>query len=408
MWQNATIPARMRLVHLSLTHFRNFTRLEAAFPPGTIVLVGDNAQGKTSLLEAVYYLAGATSPHTSSARQLINFLTLREDRPFARLAADVEAHDRVHQIEIRILLEPVGPARRPRLRKEILIDHQKKRVRDLAGIFNAVLFLPQDMRIIEGSPGERRRFLDAALSQGDSAYADALSRYGKVISQRNALLRRLAEHGGDPAQLQFWDGKLSHHAFTLIRLRAAALSQLEHIAAATHNRLTRKVETLRLAYRPSFYPSREADDPGNIPLDPSSFPEETVFLDHFRQALKDRRREELARKTTVLGPHRDDFGFLSNGIDLTQYGSRGQNRTAMLSMKLAEVEWLYRQRGEWPVLLLDEVLAELDLKRREDLLERIRDANQVLLTSTDLAMFEPSFQANAAVWTLSQGTLNIS
>lgn len=395
----------MQINHLSLTHFRNFTRLEADFPPGTIVLVGDNAQGKTSLLEAVYYLAGATSPHTSSARQLINFLTLREDRPFARLAADVEAHDRVHQIEIRIMLEPVGPAQRPRLRKEILIDRQKRRVRDLSNVFNAVLFLPQDMRIIEGSPGERRRFLDAALCQGDSTYADTLSGYGKVLTQRNALLRRLAERGGDVSQLAFWDDKISRHAYTLIRLRTAALSQFELIAAATHEQLTRKKETLRLAYRPSFYPVEPGANPADSSPDSRIFPEEAIFIERFQQTLKTRRREELARKTTVLGPHRDDFGFLSNGIDLTHYGSRGQNRTAMLSMKLAEVEWLHRQRGEWPVLLLDEVLAELDLKRREDLLERIHDSKQVLLTSADLAMFQPDFQEKAAIWTLSQGTL---
>jgi len=398
----------MRINHLSLTNFRNFTRLEVDILPGTVVLVGNNAQGKTSLLEAVYYLAGATSPHTRSARQLINFLTLRAERPFARLVAEVESHDRVQQIEIRIMLEPVGPANNLRLRKEILINQQKGRVRDLSGIFNAVLFLPQDMRIIEGSPGERRRYLDAALCQGDATYAAALADYGKVLTQRNALLRRLAERGGDASQLEFWDSKISRHAYTLVRLRTAALAEIEKIAGNIHQELTRGVETFRLLYQPSYappLPDRQTDSPDPQNRADQDFLPEEVFIERYLQRLKMSRREELARKTTVLGPHRDDFVFLSNGIDLTLYGSRGQNRTAMMSMKLAEVEWLHDKSDEWPVLLLDEVLAELDIHRREDLLQRINDSKQVLLSSADLEMFDPSFREKATIWSLSAGRI---
>ncbi|MBN2555494.1 MAG: DNA replication/repair protein RecF [Anaerolineales bacterium] len=398
----------MRINHLSLTNFRNFARLEVDIPPGTVVLVGDNAQGKTSLLEAVYYLAGATSPHTTSARQLINFLTLRSERPFARLVAEVESHDRVQQIEIRILLEPVGPANNLRLRKEILINQQKYRVRDLSGVFNAVLFLPQDMRIIEGSPGERRRYLDAALCQGAPIYAAALTEYGKVLAQRNALLRRLAERGGDASQLEFWDNKISRHAYTLVCLRTAALAEIEKIAGSIHQNLTRGVETFRLLYQPSFappLPDEQTDSPSQQNLADKDFLPEEEFIERYLQKLKESRREELARKTTVLGPHRDDFIFLSNGIDLTMYGSRGQNRTAMLSMKLAEVEWLHDKSGEWPILLLDEVLAELDIQRREDLLQRINDSKQVLLTSADLEMFNPCFRGKATIWSLSAGRI---
>lgn len=396
----------MRINHLSLTQFRNFAQLDLAFPSGTIVLVGNNAQGKTSLLEAIYYLAGASSPHTSTARQLINFNTLETERPFARLEAEVESHGQKQHIEIRVMLERVGPDRRLRVRKEILINQQKRRVRDLSGVFNAVLFLPQDMDIIEGSPGQRRRYLDAALSQGDNTYANALSEYGKVLTRRNALLRQLNERGGDPSQLHFWDEKLGRQAYVLMRGRAESLHSIEQIANALHLQLTREAEQLRLQYIPSFMTwNHEYSDlarKGNTSI-LEHFPEEASFMDTFLEALHQRRREELARKTSVLGPHRDDFGFFSNGIDLTPFGSRGQNRTAMLSMKLAEVEWLHGQTGEYPVLLLDEVLAELDVHRRQDLLERINDAKQVLLTSADLDMFDDVFREKAAVWSLVQG-----
>lgn len=396
----------MRINHLSLTQFRNFSQLDLDFPAGTIVLVGNNAQGKTSLLEAIYYLAGASSPHTTTARQLINFDALETERPFARLEAEFESHEQNQRVEIRIILESIGSEGRRRVRKEILINQQKRRVSDLSRVFNAVLFLPQDMDIIEGSPGLRRRYLDAALSQGDNTYAAALSEYGKVLTRRNALLRQLNERGGDPAQLQFWDEKLGRLAFILMHGRAESLYAIEQLAAAIHRQLTREAEHLRLQYLPSFtpwnHPRGDTAPEGNAAL-LKHFPDEASFTGSFLEALQQRRREELARKTSVLGPHRDDFGFFSNGIDLTPYGSRGQNRTAMLSMKLAEVEWLHRQTGEYPVLLLDEVLAELDVHRRQDLLERINDAKQVLLTSADLDMFDDVFREKAAVWSVARG-----
>jgi len=399
----------MRLIHLSLAHFRNFDELDLAIPSGTTVLVGNNAQGKTSLLEAVYYLAGATSPHASSARQLINFERLQDERPFTRIVADIESHGEPQQVEIRILLESVGAAGRKRTRKDIIINQQKRRVSDLSGVFNAVLFLPRDMDTIEGSPGIRRRYLDAALSQGDPSYAAASSEYSKVLTRRNALLRQLNERGGDPRQMQFWDDKLAEQAYSITRQRAQMLMEIECLAAGFHHQLTRKQEHLLLPYQPSFAPWERPNTP-HQPQENEALlewmPERNAYLTAFKQALLQRRREELARKTTVVGPHRDDFGFLSNGMDLTQYGSRGQNRTAMLSMKLAEVEWLQQKTGEWPVLLLDEVLAELDVHRRQDLLERINDAKQVLLTSADLDMFDDVFREKAAIWSLVEGRVH--
>ncbi len=399
----------MQLAHLSLTNFRNFARLDTEFPPGPTLLVGANAQGKTSLLEAVYYLAAASSPHASSDRQLINFLALRERAPFTRLVAEVRRGDRPLRVEIRLVLEAAGPAGETRLAKEVLINGVRRRVGDLSGGVNAVLFLPQAMRVIEGPPSERRRHLDSVLSQAESGYAEALAEYGKVLTQRNALLKQLQDRTADGDQLAFWDERLAGHGSALIRSRALALSELERLAAPVHTDLTRARETLRLEYLPSFDPALRPDGQLDLPL--ASAPDMTRLSRQALQAglleaLQRLRPEELARGMTLLGPHRDDFRFSANGLDLRHYGSRGQNRTAMLSTLLAEVDWLRQRTGEWPVLLLDEVLAELDAQRRQDLLARVDVAQQALLTAADLEMFSPAFRQRATIWQVAAGRLS--
>jgi DNA replication and repair protein RecF len=395
----------MQINRLSLTNFRNFARLEVEFPGGPTLLVGANAQGKTSLLEAIYYLTGAGTSHATSDRQLINFLALKESQPFARLVGEVQAHDRLHRLEIRLILENNDSER---LNKEILINGLNKRQNDLASHFNAVLFLPQDLEIIEGSPSLRRRFMDVTISQADPLYGSALRSYSKVLSQRNALLKGLFEHNGSVDQLSFWDQKLCDLAGDIIRGRILALSEMERQAAPIHDRLTRSKETLRLDYSPSYDPLPEPEAQIGLGLetavDRTGFSAQAI-ADGLRQALQDNRREEIQRGVTLIGPHRDDFRFLANGLDLRLYGSRGQIRTAMLSAKLAEVEWIESKVGEPPVVLLDEVLAELDTTRRRDLLESLGRAHQTVLTATDLSMFDPDFVAQATQWNIEGGRL---
>jgi DNA replication and repair protein RecF len=415
----------MHLAHLSLTNFRNFVRLEKDFPIGPTLLVGANAQGKTSLLEAIHYLSYASSPHTTNDRQLINFLTLQEKTPVTRIVAEIRrrdrsfdipqekpfeaAQDRPQRIEIRLVLEPTGVVGEQRLRKEVLLNGIKRRVRDLAGIFNAVMFLPQDMYVIEGPPSERRRTLNDALTQADPTYADALSEYGKVLSQRNALLKQLQERNGDPAELSFWDEQLCEYAATLVRARALALSELENLAEPIHQDLTRGMETLRLKYLPSYHPALYSKGQIDLPME-TAVDLTSIGRDAIRSGmsttLERTRQEEIARGMTLIGPHRDDFSFLANGIDLRLYGSRGQNRTAMLSLKLAEVDWLQQRTGEVPVLLLDEVLSELDTERREDLLARVNAAQQAILTAADLGMFHQDFCKKATTWQIVGGTVS--
>jgi DNA replication and repair protein RecF len=401
----------MLLSHLSLTNFRNFIRLEVDFQGGSTILVGANAQGKTSLLEAIYYLAGANSPHASSDRQLINFLALKETPPFARIVAEFHLQGRLQRIEIRIVLEPSDPLGEIRMKKEILINGLKKRVSDLSGIFNVVMFLPQDMRIIEGSPEARRRSLDFTLSQADPIYAASRQEYTRVLSQRNALLKQLQERNTIQDELAFWDDQIADLGATLIRSRAVALSELEEITAKIHNELTRGEERFRLIYKPSYLPDHSPQNQLGLPLD-TSLDLSTISWDDLRSGLRsallENRRMEILRGMTLLGPHRDDIRIHANAIDLHHYGSRGQNRTAMLATKLGEAEWLLKRTGDTPVLLLDEVLAELDRDRREDLLFRIGTSHQAILTAADLAMFTETFKEKATLWQISEGRIQTS
>lgn len=401
----------MRLTHISLTNFRNFTRLEFAPSDGVTILVGANAQGKTSLLDAIHYLTSAQSPHTSSDRHLIHFDSLQDSPPFARIVSEIqrntilpatqEAESADHKlkplrIEIRLILNSVGPDNTQRLRREILINGVKRRLRELAGVFNAVMFLPKDMRVVEGSPSERRYFLDNALYQSDPQYAHALSEYSAVLSQRNALLKQLQERAPSMDELTYWDEKLCEHAATMIGTRLHALQQINEKAQPIHNDLTRGKENLRLEYLASFVVSPESK---------TQISEEGIQASMLT-ALQRKRGDEIARGTTTIGPHRDDFRFLTNDIDLRFYGSRGQNRTAMLSTQLAEVEWLRQKTGEYPVLLLDEVMAELDPMRREDLLLRLSTAHQAILTAADLNMFSEKFRDRAVLYQIAKGIIS--
>ncbi len=396
----------MFVTHLSLTNFRNFSRLEVDFSDGPVLLVGTNAQGKTSLLEAIYFFSSASSPHTTSDRELINFLTLQEDRPFARMAAEIQRSGRRVEIEIRLILESTSNGADQRLRKEILVNGAKTRQSRLSSAFNAVLFLPQYMQILEGSPTERRRHLDALICQADPVYADTLGTYNRILSQRNALLKQLQERRGGEEQLQFWDERFVDAAARLVQRRSLTFRELEPSAGTVHTQLTRGAEVLQFLYQPRLERSSasQLDLPLNGAPDLNALPIEDI-RQNLQKTLAANRREEIGRGMTITGPHRDDFSFLANQIDLRTYGSRGQNRTALLSLMLAEVDWLRQQTGEWPVLLLDEVLAELDPARRTDLLEHISDANQVMVTAADLEMFTEPFCKAAAVYEITSGKL---
>ncbi len=406
----------MYLTHLSLTNFRNFARLDVDVPRRVVLLTGDKAQGKTSILEAVYFLAAFTSLQTHLDRQLVNFIAARQELAVARLVGEYTRGPTAHKLEVRLILEPSGVnGQRPstgsgqRLRKEILLDGVKRPLSEVIGHFNAVIFIPQMMQIIEGGPEERRRHLNLALAQTIPAYARTLNEYSQALTQRNALLKLLNERGGDASQLDPWDATLAGSGAQIILARIQAVQEIEKLAARVHFELTHREEVLRLNYLPAYDPLPRPHGQIAMPLnelvDRSKLTLEEIQQGFLRR-LQEVRSEEIGRGMTTLGPHRDELRFLANGIDLGDYGSRGQARTALLALKLAEVEWMKKRTGQWPVLLLDEVLAELDIQRSADLLAYIEKSEQALLTTTDPNLFAPGFVEQAKVWRVEAGKIS--
>lgn len=398
----------MYLKHLSLTNFRNFARLDLDVPRRAVLLVGSNAQGKTSVLEAVYFLATFSSFQTHTDRQLVNFVAARESLAVARIVADFMRAGRSHRIEVRIIVEPVGVLNGQRARKEVLLDGVKRPLNEVIGQFNAALFIPQMSQVLEGGPEDRRRYLNLSLAQVIPGYAKALSDYQKTLEQRNALLKQLGERGGDVSQLDYWDANLVETGAQIILWRIQAVQELERLAARTHLGLTRGKEVLRLAYDPAYdplpRPSGQIFLKLDAPVDRSGLDLPTIKKG-FVEALKKARGEEINRGVTTLGPHRDEMRFLANGVDLGDFGSRGQVRTTLLALKLAEVAWMKEKTGEWPVILLDEVMAELDHERRADLLAALAETEQSLLTTTDEHLFTPEFVQNSTLWRVRSGAV---
>jgi len=402
----------MHLRHLSLTNFRLYSRLEVDLPAQAILLYGDNAQGKTSLLEAIHVLATGRSSHTASDRQLINWLASEEGlMPHARLAADIVRADRALHIDMVLMLEPARTEDGWRFRKQIKVNGAVVRATDLIGQIAVVMFLPDDVEIVGGGPANRRKVLDNALSQVDVEYARALDLYTDVLSQRNALLKQLAETGAPDYgadQLIYWDEQLAAAGTTITLRRQGMIAELEQLADRLHRDLTRERHNLRLRYQPAF----DADQPLgpvyqpslNLAL-PTQSPDATFeqAKKSFLKQLEARRKEELARGTTLIGPHRDELRFIAEEIDLGVYGSRGQQRTAVLALKLAEVHWMRQKINDWPILLLDEVMAELDVHRRSFLLGQINGASQCVLTATDPEMFTAEFRTQARLMRVTSG-----
>ena len=390
----------MIIRHLSLSNFRIFQRLEIDFPTRLNLLVGGNAQGKTSILEAVHVLSLLTSPLAGHDREMVNFHSLSEDIAVGRITAEVEKESVPHAIEVRLILSNGNNGSR-RLRKEVLLDGVKKKLLESIGFFNSVLFLPQMTRIIEDGPDERRKYLDQTLSQAIPGYVEALSAFNRALTNRNALLKQIFETGSDPAQLDYWDGILAMNGAVIMLARKQAIDGLTSRMAAHHTRLTDGKEGLRLSYLPSL--------PDWFDLDKGDLKSDSETLgNYFLEALKKKSSEEIRRGVTTIGPHRDDMTFIANGLDLGVYGSRGQIRTAIMSLKLSEVYWLKDKTGETPVLLLDETLAELDNDRRTYLLEELKQNSQSLMTTTDLTLFDPSFVDACEVRTIRNGILSSS
>lgn len=396
----------MYLTRLSLTNYRIFSRLELDFPRRVILFTGHNAQGKTSILEAVAYLANFSSFSAANDRQLMNFSAPIEPIVVARIIGEFEREGRRHTLEVRLIQDSAANPANPRYSKQVLLDGVKKRLSDVYGQFNAVTFLPQMSRVIEGAPADRRQYFDEILSQVEQGYSRHISAYSKALTQRNALLKTLAEVGGDRAQLEPWDDLLARHGSSIMHARILALAALEKQAIPIHQRLTRDLEILQFHYAPSYEPLKKPAGQMALPVQ-TTLDRTGITLDELERGLlaayKQTYPSDIQRGQTSIGPHRDEVRFLSNQIDLGDFGSRGQTRTALLTLKFSEVAWMKQRTGEWPVLLLDEIMAELDPQRRKDLLSVVGQVEQAFITTTDLDMFTPEFVRDHEVWQVDQG-----
>lgn len=377
----------MYLAALQLRNFRNYPELALEFSPGLNVVFGNNAQGKTNLLEAVYVLATGKSHRAGRDQELICH-GAQELRVRARVTRQTGTLD----LELLFSHET---------RKSLKINGiPEKRIATLVGKLAVVFFSPDDLMLVKGPPAGRRRFLDIELSQVSSTYLHHLQVYTKVLTQRNSLLRQIADGQGNPRLLDILDEQLLDAGSQLVARRVRAVERLAALAAQYHRTLTEGKEELVLYY--SSTAASTADGRFPAPPAPGEVRERLAAL------LKKRRHEELARATTVVGPHRDDLAVVINRLDARQYGSQGQQRTAVLSLKLAELYFMREEIGEFPVLLLDDVASELDPTRRHYLVNAFENGIQTLVSCTDLEdLAARSWPADHRVFRVESGRVTV-
>ncbi len=390
----------MHLSRLSLTNFRNYESLDLPLATGITLFSGENAQGKTNLLEAAYLLATLRSPRTDSDADLVSWATAGGEAGACRIAGRVEREPIRVDLEVQLIGRrdqppPADvPVPVPYASRRIRVNGMPKRAIDATGILNAVFFSTLDIDLITGSPSVRRRYLDLTLTQVDPAYRRHLNEYGKVMSQRNALLKRIHERRSDATELDFWDGQLIDHGGHILASRATAVREIDRLAAEEEAELTGGAEVLALAYEP------RVSGAGAVIL--SSPHAARIAL---RAALEAGRDRDIDSGMSLQGPHRDDLTLLIGGVSAASFASRAQQRTAALALRLAEARFLESQTGEAPVLLLDDILSEMDNRRRASVLGRLDNARQLLITTAEPDVFPPDFTARTTHLRVHRGAL---
>ncbi len=359
----------MVIKSLELADFRNYESLNISFDKGTNILYGDNAQGKTNILEAIYVSATTKSHKGSKDKEIINF-----DKEEAHIRTYLEKNEITYRVDMHL---------RKSKSKGIAIDGQKiKKAAELLGLLNVVFFSPEDLAIIKSGPSERRRFADMELCQLDSFYLYNLNHYNKIVGQRNKLLKDIYFSPELRETLNIWDSQLISYGSKIIERRELFAGQLCEIIKDIHKKLSGGKEELAVKYEPD------------------------VSIENFEEKMKENQEKDIRSKITTTGPHRDDFSFIVNGIDIRKYGSQGQQRTAALSLKLSEIEMVKKMTKDTPVLLLDDVLSELDSSRQNYLLGSIGDI-QTIVTCTGLDEFVNNrFKINK-IFKIASGTAEV-
>ena len=365
------------LDRISLLDLRGYASLEASFGPGPHLVWGPNAAGKTSLLEAMVLLAWGRSHRTSSDGELIRWGT-----DLARVEGVVGRDT----IEVAVVRAGAGGTAG---RKRIRVNGIGRRAAALGGLLRVVLFAPEEMLLIAGSPSLRRAVIDQLATAGSPAYGDALSTYGRTLQQRNSLLRAIREEGASRDELRFWDGAFLDAGAAIIAERHRLLATLAGPLAAAHAEIAPEeaaVASLTLRYATNAPP----------------LPGETA-RDTLARRLAETAEKEVWNGSTLVGPHRDDLVFELDGRDLAGFASRGQQRTAILALKLAELDLVTAIDGRPPLLLLDDVFSELDPERRSHLVRRIAALPQAFVTTTTLDDLDPELRAIATAWEVRVG-----
>ena len=350
-----------------------------------ILLEGNNGQGKSNLLEAIYLLAIGKSFRTSSDRDLIHKdwisqeaftaieATIKRNHSLVKLQVNISAQSKALSGTSNSLLTNSG-SRKLQVQKYTLIDGIKSHTSELVGKLKAVLFSAEDLNLIFGPPSIRRRYIDILLSQLDPQYLRCLQHYTRILTQRNHLLKAIRERNADPSELEFWDDQLVEEGKYIIYRRLNTIQELCSLSAPIHKKLADENESISLLYDP------------NIDLEKVN--SEEAIVRQFSKALKDRRQREIYQGNTISGPHRDNIRLMINGVDAVSHASRGQSRTLVASMKMAESEYLSKHHQQKPVLLLDDIFSELDTMRKSHILERIRDYEQCFITTTEASDLE--------------------
>ncbi|HCO28893.1 MAG TPA: DNA replication/repair protein RecF [Lachnospiraceae bacterium] len=357
----------MIIESLELLNYRNYEHLDLKFAKGTNIFYGDNAQGKTNILEALYVSATTKSHRASMDKELIRF-----DQPEAHIRVHLRKKDVPHKIDMHL--------KRSKAKGAAIDGIPIHRSSELFGMLNIIFFSPEDLSLIKNGPGERRRFLDLELCQLDPIYFHNLTRYNKVLKQRNNLLKQLNFRPDLEETLEIWDSQLIKYGTEVMNRRQQFITMLNDIIAKIHQNLTGNKEQLVISY------------------------EGSCKVEEFAMQLKAKSHMDKKQCSTTIGPHRDDIKFQVNEIDIRKYGSQGQQRTAALSLKLAEIELVKQVIHDTPILLLDDVLSELDMNRKNFLLGSIKGV-QTMITCTGLDEFVQSQLAINQIYYVSQGTV---
>jgi len=375
------------LRELELDEFRSFRRLRLTLASAGFRLVGGNATGKSTVLEAIAMLATMRSPRTSAERELPHWQSGEELAvpAYTRLRGIIERNDGQHSIEIGATIDARGSGT---FSKTIRLDDRPARAVDVVGKFKTVLFSPDAVDLLSGSPGNRRRYLDIAISQASRPYLRGLSRYTKVLEQRNSLLRSLsrmrmpASSSRAAEELAFWDAELVASAIDIVSVRLGAVQALSERASRHYAALT-NVETLTVSYLQSRMPEQASEIIVPTWSSPAQSLRQSISA-QMTEVMRAWQPEELRRGVTAVGPHRDDFVVTEGGVDLGRFGSRGQQRLALIALKLAELDLLREAAGEPPVLLLDDILSELDERHRAKVVSILASSEaQICITATD-------------------------